>query len=208
MFEDIFSRRNIILQKLINYFFEDNKEIILESMIKVKDLSLIFRSIVLFSKKTYIGLYSLEHRKKLIGFLLEGKKEEFIKNFTKYSSNFIRNNKIDQYLDLEILSVMYFYEKQYYNSFFQFNETKYNICKKKIYLLHEKDIRNRYFTYRNVIMVKKGREETPLNLQETIYQIVKNKKVDYNIKNYIQKFYSQEYNIMYEYLKYHKEIYF
>ena len=52
MFEDIFSRRNIILQKLINYFFEDNKEIILESMIKVKDLSLIFRSIVLFSKKT------------------------------------------------------------------------------------------------------------------------------------------------------------
>ena len=57
-------------------------------------------------------------------------------------------------------------------------------------------------------MVKKGREETPLNLQETIYQIVKNKKVDYNIKNYIQKFYSQEYNIMYEYLKYHKEIYF
>jgi hypothetical protein len=208
MFEDIFSRRNIILQKLINYFFDDDKEIILESMIKIKDLSLIFRSIVLFSKKIYVGLYSLEHRKKLNGFLLEGKKEEFIKNFTRYNSNFIRNNKLEQYVDLEVLTVMYFYEKQFYNSFFEFNETNYNLCKKKIYLLHEKDIRNRYFTYKNIIMVKKGKEETQLNLQETIYQIIKNKKVDYNVKKYIQKFYSQEYNIVYDYLKYHKEIYF
>jgi hypothetical protein len=207
MFEDIFSRRNIILQKLIHYFFEDYQEIILESIIKVKDLSLIFRSIILFSKKNYLGLYSLEHRKKLITLLLEDKKEDFINNFTRYNGSFIKSNKLEEYLDLEILTVSYFYEKKFYNTFFDFTEDNYNLCKKKIYLLHNKNIKNRYYCYKNLILVKKGKEETLLNLQETIYQIIKNKKLDTGIKKYIHKFYSQEFDIVFHYLKYHKEIY-
>ena len=57
-------------------------------------------------------------------------------------------------------------------------------------------------------MVKKGKSEIMLNLQQVIYDIIKNKGIEPSVKKYIYKFYSTEFNIVSDYLKYQKEIYF
>ena len=126
MFEDVFSRRNLILKKIIRYFYDDFNDIILESVIKIKDLELVFRSILLFSKKNYLGLYSLDHRKKLMSLLEEDKKEEFVRGFTRYQSNFLKVNDLEDYLKLEVFSLSLFYEKCYYNIYYQINENNLN----------------------------------------------------------------------------------
>lgn len=208
MFVDIFSRRNIILKKLIEYFNDDFHDIIIKSVIRVNDLELILKSIILFSNKNYFGLYSLDHKRKLINLLQEGKKEDFIRFFTRYQSNFIKVNDLEEYLDLEIMSLTLFYEKCYYNIYYEVNENNFLKCKKKIYQLKGKDIRSKYFYHRNSVMVKKGKSEIKLNLQQVIYDIIKNKGIEPSVKKYIYKFYSTEFNIVSDYLKYQKEIYF
>ena len=208
MFEDVFSRRNINLKKIINYFNTEHQDIILESVIKINDLELIMKSILLFSNQNYFGLYSLDHKRKLINLIRERKKEEFIKNFTRYQSNFIKVNNLEEYFELELMSICLFYEKSYYDIYFEINENNYLKCKKKIYQLYDKDIRSKYFYHRNSVLVKKGKSEHCLNLQQVICDIVKNKKIDHNVKKYIQKFYSSECQIVSNYLKYHKDVYF
>tara|TARA_R110002126_G_scaffold6306_5_gene33088 strand:+ start:5386 stop:6012 length:627 start_codon:yes stop_codon:yes gene_type:complete len=208
MFEDIFSRRNIILKKLVQYFNDEFQDIIIESIIRIKDLELILKSILLFSNKNYFGLYSLDHKRKLINLLQEGKREDFIRFFTRYQSNFIKVNDLEEYLNLEILTITLFYEKCYYNIYYEINENNYLKCKKKIYQLKGKDIRSKYFYHRNSVMVKKGKSEIMLNLQQVIYDIIKNKGIEPSVKKYIYKFYSTEFNIVSDYLKYQKEIYF
>lgn len=208
MFEDIFSRRNIILKKLVQYFNDEFQDIIIESIIRIKDLELILKSILLFSNKNYFGLYSLDHKRKLINLLHEGKREDFIRFFTRYQSNFIKVNDLEEYLNLEILTITLFYEKCYYNIYYEINENNYLKCKKKIYQLKGKDIRSKYFYHRNSVMVKKGKSEIMLNLQQVIYDIIKNKGIEPSVKKYIYKFYSTEFNIVSDYLKYQKEIYF
>ena len=208
MFEDIFSRRNIILKKLVQYFNDEFQDIIIESIIRIKDLELILKSILLFSNKNYFGLYSLDHKRKLINLLQEGKKEDFIRFFTRYQSNFIKVNDLEEYLNLEIFTITLFYEKCYYNIYYEINENNYLKCKKKIYQLKGKDIRSKYFYHRNSVMVKKGKSEIMLNLQQVIYDIIKNKGIEPSVKKYIYKFYSTELNIVSDYLKYQKEIYF
>lgn len=208
MFEDIFSRRNIILKKLIEYFNDEFQDIIMESIIRVRDLELILKSIVLFSNKNYFGLYSLDHKRKLITLLQEGKREDFVRFFTRYQSNFIKVNDLEEYLNLEVLTITLFYEKCYYNIYYEINENNYLKCKKKIYQLQGKDIRSKYFYHRNSVMVKKGKSEIVLNLQQVIYDIIKNRGIEHSVKKYIYKFYSTEFNIISEYLKYQKEIYF
>jgi hypothetical protein len=208
MFEDIFSRRNIILKKLVQYFNDEFQDIIIESIIRIKDLELILKSILLFSNKNYFGLYSLDHKRKLINLLQEGKREDFIRFFTRYQSNFIKVNDLEEYLNLEVTTITLFYEKCYYNIYYEINENNYLKCKKKIYQLKGKDIRSKYFYHRNSVMVKKGKSEIMLNLQQVIYDIIKNKGIEPSVKKYIYKFYSTEFNIVSDYLKYQKEIYF
>jgi hypothetical protein len=208
MFEDVISRRNTILKKLIQYFNEEYQEIVLESIIKVKNLELILKSIILFSNKNYFGLYSLDHKRKLITLLQKGKREDFLNYFTRYQSNFIKVNELEEYLNLEVLTISLFYEKCYYNIYYQVTENNYLKCKKKIYQLYNKDIRSKYFYHRNSVMIKKGKSEVTLNLQKVIYDIIKNKGIEPSVKKYIYKFYSKEFNIVSEYLKYQKEIYF
>jgi len=208
MFEDVFSRRNINLKKIIAYFNPEYQDIILESVIKINDLELIMKSILLFSNQNYFGLYSLDHKKKMINFIREGKREEFINHFTRYQSNFIKINNLEEYFDLELTTICFFYEKSYYDIYFEINENNYLKCKKKIYQLYDKDIRSKYFYHRNSVLVKKGKSEHCLNLQQVICDIVKNKKIDHNVKKYIQKFYSSECQIVSNYLKYHKDVYF
>ena len=139
MFEDVFSRRNLILKKIIRYFYDDFNDIILES---------------------------------------------------------------------EVFSLSLFYEKCYYNIYYQINENNYLKCKKKIYQLYEKDTKSRYYYHRNLVMVKKGKSEVVLNLQEVIYNILKNRGVESSVKKYIFKFHRTEYQIISDYLKYQKRIYF
>lgn len=208
MFEDIFSRRNIILKKLVEYFNDEFQDIIMESIIRIRDLELILKSIVLFSNKNYFGLYSLDHKRKLITLLQEGKREDFVRFFTRYQSNFIKVNDLEEYLNLEVLTITLFYEKCYYNIYYEINENNYLKCKKKIYQLQGKDIRSKYFYHRNSVMVKKGKSEIVLNLQQVIYDIIKNRGIEHSVKKYIYKFYSTEFNIISDYLKYQKEIYF
>lgn len=208
MFEDIFSRRNIILKKLVEYFNDEFQDIIMESIIRIRDLELILKSILLFSNKNYFGLYSLDHKRKLITLLQEGKREDFVRFFTRYQSNFIKVNDLEEYLNLEVLTITLFYEKCYYNIYYEINENNYLKCKKKIYQLQGKDIRSKYFYHRNSVMVKKGKSEIVLNLQQVIYDIIKNRGIEHSVKKYIYKFYSTEFNIISDYLKYQKEIYF
>lgn len=208
MFEDVFSRRNLILKKIIYYFYDDFQDIILESIIKINDLELVFKSIILFSKKNYLGLYSLDHRKKLMSLLEESKKEEFVRGFTRYQSNFLKVNELEDYLKLEIFTLSLFYEKCYYDIYYQIDENNYLKCKKKIYHLYEKDIKSRYYYHRNLVMVKKGKSEVILNLQEVIYNILKNREVEPSVKKYVFKFHRTEYRIISDYLKYQKKLYF
>ena len=208
MFEDVFSRRNIIIKKLIFFFHDEFQDIILESVLKIKDLELIFKSILLFSKKIYLGLYSLDHRRKLINLLQSEKKEDFLKFFVRYQSNFLKVHSLEDYLKLEIYALSMFYEKCYYNIYFEINENNFLKCKKKIYQIYEKDIKSKCFYHRNSVLVKKGKEEIFLNLQEVIYNMIKNKGVETGVKKYVLKFHRKEYEIISEYLKYQKELYF
>ena len=209
MFEDIFSRRNLILKKIVDFYIEpENRDIVLETIIKTKDIESIFRSTVLFSKISYVGIYSLEHRKKLLDLILENRKEDFSKNFLKFNINFLRKYDLEKYLKLETFTLNYMYEKKYLNVFFQFTKENYLECKRKIYLSYEENVKNRYFDYNNSITVKKGKGTLELNIQNIIYQMYKKKPVDTGMRNYISKYYKKEYSIISEYLKYNKEMIF
>jgi hypothetical protein len=207
MFEDIFSRRNLILKKMIDFFIEiENREIVLETIIKIKDIELIFKSLILFSKSSYIGIYSLEHRKKLLDSISQKKKEDFCKYFFRYNINFLRKFDLEKYLRLEILTLNYMYEKKYLNTFFEFNKDSYLESKEKIYNCFGENIKSKYFDYNNYINVKKGKDTLKLNIQDVIYQICKRKQIDRSMKSHVSKYYHKEYTIISEYLKYNRDM--
>ena len=204
MFEDIFSRRNTILKKMIEYFINDYKDLVLESVVREKDIDLIFKGIILFSKISYLGIYSLEHKKKLLTYIKENKKEDFLKNFLRYNSSFLKKYNLEKFLRLEILTLSYLYEKSYFNAFFILNEESYIKAKTKIYLINQEDLKTKYFNHRNTIIIKKGKKNTELDIQEILFKLYSGKKIEFSIKNYILKYYLKEYTIVSEFLKYHK----
>ena len=120
-------------------------------------MELVFRSIHTISVKKIISVYILLRSSKKINVFVRrnSKKEEFVRGFTRYQSNFLKVNELEDYLKLEVFSNCLFFMKNVtINIYYQIDENNYLKCKKKIYHLYEKDIKSRYYYHRNLVMVK------------------------------------------------------
>lgn len=216
MNENLFSRKNIVKNELIDMVLETNDEEILKNkdfikscIYTVKDLKTFFLGLIFLNKNSYFGRYAFSYNKNIIKSIQKKNKDTFLILFKNpcldeiYKNKFLDEEYIKNYnkfLNYEILAYNYFFEKRYYNSFIEINLKEFQNYKKTIYEFYKEKTTNNFFSNKDTILVKKGKKEIIYDINEVIIKIFKNIKIEENLDKYIKNNYRKEYDIIFYYL--------
>ena len=156
----ILSRRNIIIKEILELSLKNNTELkkfsqnILTCLIKIKNLEQICKFLIFINRKNYFGIYCPLYNKNLKKILKKDDSIEFL-DFLKDSkpSEIYQNTNLTKeeikiynyFLELEVMSYLFFYEKRLIQYDYLINETNLESCKREIYLSKNVSLKHKYF---------------------------------------------------------------
>lgn len=222
MLHSLINKDTIVRKEILTTVLETNNCILLEKidfmikcLIKIKDLDTFISGVILLNRNNYFGTYSLDFNRDIIKFVLEKNEEKFLKKFKDYEmSQIFRNNLVDRedledvkkHYQIEKLVYFYLYHKKYYDCFYKINIENIQKLKTEIYDIKDINKNIKYFSNKNTISVKKGKETETLDIIEVIFKIFEDVKINYKLDNYIKSNYRTEYLFIKNYLEKSREI--
>jgi len=196
------SRRNLVLMEILKFVLNTNDKIskdyceaIFRFLVKIKSLDQIFSIISRLNKNSYFGIYALEFNY-LLDLSLNSEDQNLDPVFNKKN----RFDDIDHF-KYEVMSYHYMYDKRYYDTYFEMNLESFQECKREVYDCFQIQYRGKYFSNKNTIVVKKGRETTQMDIVETIFKIFKGMSLDPKLDEYVRDNYKDEYKIISHFVK-------
>lgn len=214
MINFILSRRNIVINEILELCLENNKILqkfkdqIFKNLIKIQEIEKICKFLIYINRKNYFGIYAplltKDIKKKLK--LDQINLTEYFKNIIPeeiYRNNYISNQDRKTYnffFDLELESYMFFYEKKLNDFEYNINEKNLLECKKEIYSNQNVSQKHKFFEEKNVIVVKKGNDSEVIQITSLIKKIIFNEEIEKEIKNYLKNYYDLEIKILYHVL--------
>jgi hypothetical protein len=196
------SRRNLVLMEILNFVLNTNDKIskdhsgvIFKSLVKIKSLDQIFSVMSRLNKNSYFGIYALE-----FNYLLDLSLNSEEQNIDTVLN---KTNRFDDigHFKYEVMSYHYMYDKRYYDSYFDISLESFQECKREVYDCFQIEYKGKYFSNKNTIVVKKGRETTQMDIVETIFKIFKGMSLDPKLDEYVRHNYKDEYKIISHFVK-------
>lgn len=202
MFNFMLSRRNLVLMEILKFVLETNDKIskdhsedIFKNLVRIKSLDQIFSVMSGLNKNSYFGIYALEFNY-LLDVSLNSENGDLEKVFQK------RNRFEDtENFKYEMMTYNYLYDKRYYDPYFVVNLDSFQECKKEVYDCFKVQKRGKFFSNKNTILVKKGRETSQMDIVETIFKIFKGVSMDPQLDKYVKDNYRDEYKIISHFVK-------
>lgn len=209
MLESLINKDTIVRREIIETVIKTNNHILVEKMdfitemlLKIKGIDPFISGLILLNKNNYFGTYSLGYNRDIIQSVLERNENIFLKTFTNPSSSEIFKNElmekeileeIKQYYNLEKMVYFYLYQKKYYDSFYEINLDKIQQLKSEIYKVKGINLNVKYFSNKNTISIRKGKETTTENIVEIIFKIFEDVKINHTLDHFIKYNYKTEY---------------
>jgi hypothetical protein len=209
MLNSLINKDSLVRSEIINVVLKTNSRILSEredfitrNLIKIKDLDVFISGVILLNKNNYFGNYSLDYNREISISVTENNDNKFLKKFEDYAgSQIFKNHLIDNYIleeikeyyNLEKIVYFYLYHKKYYNCFYEINLDKIQGLKEEIYKIKNKDTKIKYFSNKNTISIKKGKEIETANIIEVIFKIFEDIKINYKLDSFIKSNYRTEY---------------
>ena len=196
------SKRNLVLMEILRFVFSTNDKIsddhfekFFKSLVKIKSLDHIFSVMSRLNKNSYFGIYALEFNY-LIDLSLNSEKYDLDEILTK-------SNKFDEIENFkyEVMSYRYLYDKKYYDDHYVINLETFQKCKEEVYNCFEIQNRGKYFSNKNTILVRKGKETIHMDIVETIFKIFKGVSLNPKLDSYVKENYKEEYTIISHFVK-------
>ena len=217
MLESLLTKHGLVRRELLEVVLKTNNELffkridfIMKTVSKIKDIERFISGLILINKNSYFGNYSLGYNRDLFEAVHEKNESKFLRIFTNPISSDIFNNynltketldEIKYYYNLEKMTYFYLYQKKFYDCFYDINLQQIQELKKEIYNIQEKDINIKYFSNKNTISIKKGREIITSDIIEIIFKIFKDVKINDKLDSYIKSNYTTEYYFIKTYLE-------
>ena len=217
MLESLLTKHGLVRRELLEVVLKTNNELffkridfIMKTVSKIKDIERFISGLILLNKNSYFGNYSLGYNRDLLEVVREKNESKFLRIFTNPISSDIFNNynltketldEIKYYYNLEKMTYFYLYQKKFYDCFYDINLQQIQELKKEIYNIQEKDINIKYFSNKNTISIKKGREIITSDIIEIIFKIFKDVKINDKLDSYIKSNYTTEYYFIKTYLE-------
>ena len=216
MLQSLINKDNIVKKEILEVVLGTNNPIltkkidfILKNCLRIKDLEVFMSSIILLNKNNYFGTYSLNFNKEILDSVISKDKEKFNKVFSNperselFNNDYLSSSQIQEikyYFEFEKMTYFYFYHKKYYDCFYKIDLEKIQCLKKEIYSNRNIAIKEKYFSNKNTISIKKGKEIITSNIIEVIFKIFENISINEKLDNYIKNNYKTEYLIIKNYI--------
>jgi len=215
--KDTIVRREILemVLKTNNHVLTEKIEFILKILSKVKSIDAFISGLILLNKNNYFGTYSLGYNRDIIQSILEKNETRFLKTFMNPTSSDVFKNglvekeildEIEHYYNLEKMVYFYLYQKKYYDCFYEVNLDKIQQLKEEIYKIKGIDLNVKYFSNKNTISIRKGKEVTPIDIVEVIFKIFEDVKINHALDHFIKSNYKTEYLFIKCYLERCREL--
>jgi hypothetical protein len=220
MLESLLTKHGLVRRELLELILKTNDDFltkkidfIMKAITKIKNTDTFISGLVLLNKNSYFGTYSLSYNKDIMDSVYEKDQNSFLKIFTNPTSTDIFKNdnvsketldEIKYYYHLEKLTYFYLYQKKFYNCFYDINLENIQNLKKQIYDIKQKKSDIKYFSNKNTISIKKGKEVITSSIVEIIFKIFQDVKINDKLDAFIKTNYSTEYYFIKSYLERHE----
>lgn len=209
MLESLINKDSIVRREILemvlktnNHILVEKIEFILKNLLKIKSVDSFISGIILLNKNNYFGTYSLGYNRDIIQAVVEKNESRFLKVFMNPSScEIFKNEEVDKnileeieyYYGIEKIAYFYLYQKKYYDCFYEINLDKIQELKKEIYSIKDLNVNVKYFSNKNMISIKKGKDIIPMNIVEVIFKIFEDVKMNHTLDHFIKSNYKTEY---------------
>lgn len=215
--KDTIVRREILemILKTNNHILMEKIEFILKILTKIRSVDAFISGLILLNKNSYFGTYSLGYNRDIIQAVLEKNETRFLKTFMNPTSTEVFKNglvekeildEIEHYFNVEKMVYFYLYQKKYYDCFYEINLDKIQQLKTEIYKIKDIDLNVKYFSNKNTISIRKGKEITPVDIVEVIFKIFEDVKINHALDHFIKSNYKTEYLFIKSYLERCREL--
>ena len=222
MLESLINKDSIVRREMLEMVLKTNNHILVEKiefiskmLFKVKGVDAFVSGLILLNKNNYFGTYSLGYNRDIIQAVLEKNESQFLKTFMNPTSSEVFKNdlvdkrildEIERYFNLEKMVYFYLYQKKYYDCFYEINLDKIQQLKTEIYNVKKIDLNVKYFSNKNTISIRKGKEVTPIDIVEVIFKIFEDVKINHTLDHFIKSNYKTEYLFIKCYLERCREL--
>lgn len=222
MLESLINKDTIVRREILEMVLKTNNHILYEKiefiskiLSKVKGVNSFVSGIILLNKNNYFGTYSLRYNRDIIQAVIEKDEDRFLKIFMNpTSSEMFRNELVDKkileeikgYYNLEKLVYFYLYQKKYYNCFYEISLDNIQVLKSEIYKIKKIDQNIKYFSNKNTISIRKGKDINTVDIVEVIFMIFEDMKINHTLDHFIKSNYKTEYLFIKYYLERCREI--
>ena len=217
MLESLVNKDSIVRREILEMILKTNDnmflkkiDFILKMLLKIKSVDSFVSGVILLNKNNYFGTYSLGYSRDLLGAVLEKNETRFLKIFMNPTSSEVFKNEsvekeildeIERYYNLEKMVYFYLYQKKYYDCFYQVNLDKIQLLKSEIYKIKGINLNIKYFSNKNTISIRKGKEVKPVDIVEIIFKIFEDVKINDKLDHFIKSNYKTEYLFIKGYLE-------
>lgn len=217
MLESLLTKHGLVRRELLEVILKTNDDsfmkkinFIQKATSKIKDTDKFVSGLILLNKNSYFGTYALGYNRDLLCAIFERDENKFIRIFSNPISTDIFNNhnlskenldEIKYYYSLEKMTYFYLYQKKFYDCFYTINLDKIQSLKKEIYQIKEKNTDTKYFSNKNTISIRKGKEIETSDIVEVIFKIFQDVKINDKLDHFIKSNYTTEYYFIKSYLE-------
>jgi hypothetical protein len=217
MLESLLTKHGLVRRELLELILKTNDDTFIKKLdfiqkatSKIKEIDRFISGLILLNKNSYFGTYSLGYNKELLCAILERDENKFLRIFSNPISSDMFNNhnlskenldEIKYYYSLEKMTYFYLYQKKFYDCFYTMNLDRIQSLKKEIYEMKEKNTEIKYFSNKNTISIRKGKETETLDIIEVIFKIFQDVKINDKLDNFIKSNYTTEYYFIKSYLE-------
>ena len=216
MLQSLINKDNIVKKEILEVILKTNNSIfmkkidfILKNCLKIRKIETFLSSVILLNKNNYFGNYSLIFNKELLDSIISKDKNKFIEIFSNpekssiFNNDYLNNQQIKEikyYFELEKISYCYLYHKKYYDCMYKISLEKIQELKKEIYTAKNIQIETKYFSNKNTISIRKGKEIIVSDIIEVIFKIFENISINEKLDYYVKNNYKTEYLIIKNYV--------
>lgn len=217
MLESLLTKHGLVRRELLELILKTNDDsfikkidFIQKATSKIKETDKFISGLILLNKNSYFGTYSLGYNRDLLCAIFEKDENKFIRIFSNPLSTDMFNNynlskenldEIKYYYSLEKMTYFYLYQKKFYDCLYIMNLEKIQGLKKEIYKIKEKNIDTKYFSNKNTISIRKGKEIETSDIVEVIFKIFQDVKINDKLDHFIKSKYTTEYYFIKSYLE-------
>ena len=216
MLQSLINKDNIVKKEILEVILKTNNSIfmkkidfILKNCLKIRKIETFLSSVILLNKNNYFGNYSLIFNKELLDSIISKDKNKFIEIFSNpekssiFNNDYLNNQQIKEikyYFELEKISYCYLYHKKYYDCMYKISLEKIQELKKEIYTAKNIQIETKYFSNKNTISIRKGKEIIVSDIIEVIFKIFEKMSINEKLDYYVKNNYKTEYLIIKNYV--------